>query len=242
MDNLMDFLLKEVPNNAGDLNNSINSTLKIIVHTRTALATKVTRLFQDGESEFESFTEANRQLTDIEKYLKELVNDNSVYLQQSKTETDSNITKTDYDSCKVDETKSYNLDSDFSKKRPIGFIFDGKRYDVRNWNRLLVMVCEILNIKNAKLFQSFPEDQSMQGRTRKYFIREKSAYYQKVGGTDIWVLTNNDGSAICRIIMKMFEKYNIPITSMEIFLRADFSLLQNDDEEFIDENIKKKQI
>ncbi len=42
-----------------------------------------------------------------------------------------------------------------------------------------------------------------------------------VGGTNIYVLTNNNGNATCGIIIKMLEKYNIPTTSMEIFLRED---------------------
>lgn len=98
------------------------------------------------------------------------------------------------------------------------------------------MVCELLNDKDPKLFQSFPEDESMQGRKRKYFLRESSKYHKKVAGTGIWVLTNNDGSANCRTIIKMFEKYDIPITSMEIFIQSDYSLLDDEDNK---NNVKK---
>lgn len=242
MDKLMEFLQKEVPSNAGDLNDSINNTLEIIERTRAALAAKVTRLFQDGEDEFTIFTEANKQLGNIEKYLKNLI-DNTCSEQKQNEEIKNNLSnkitdavKPDYDSCKIDETKPYNLDADFSRKRPIGFTFEGKKYNVQNWNRLLVMVCELLNRKNPKLFQSFPEDESMQGRTRKYFIRQSSPYHKKIAGTGIWVLTNNNGSANCRTIIKMFEKYDIPITSMEIFIQSDYSLL---DEEDTDKDVKK---
>ncbi len=242
MDNLMDFLQKEVPSNAGDLNNSINTTLEIIERTRAALATKVTRLFQDGENEFATFTDVNKQLSNIEKYLKSFLDDNSSKPKpdnqlKNVSSTKTTIAKTDYDSCKIDETEPYNLDADFSRKRPVGFTFEGKKYDVQNWNRLLVMVCELLNRKNPKLFQSFPEDETMHGRTRKYFVRQSSPYHKKVAGTGIWVLTNNNGSANCRTIIRMFEKYDIPITSMEIFIQSDYSLL--DDEDNGNENIKK---
>lgn len=122
----------------------------------------------------------------------------------------------------------------------VAFVFEGKRYDVQSWKRFMVMVCELLNDKNSKLFQSFPEDNSMQGRTRKYFIGESSPYHKKVARTGIWVLTNNDGSANCRIVIKMFEKYDIPITSMEIFIQSDYSLRDDENDDVtIDENVKK---
>lgn len=245
MDKLIDFLKKEVPSNAMDLNNAINTTLEILDRTRAAVIGNVPKLYQNGRhDEVNDFTDADRQLMNIENHLREFVNNvqaNTTLEQTINNNITDKITtsKPDYDSCKVDETESYNLDADFSKKRPISFIFEGKKYYAKTWNRLLVMVCELLNKKNPELFQSFTEDKTMQGRTRKYFIRQESEYHQKVGGTDIWVLTNNDGSANCRTIIKMLEKYNIPITSMEIFLRADYSLLSEDDENE-DENVNVK--
>lgn len=147
--------------------------------------------------------------------------------------------KPNYNSFKVDETEPHNLDEDFKNKRPVGFLLEGKRYSVRNWNRLLVMVCEILNKQNLNLFKSFPDDESMQGRTRTYFSRKQMKYAcKKVGGTDIYVLTNNNGNGNCSIIIKMLEKYNIPTTSMEIFLKADCSPLHGAQE---DEEPLKKQ-
>lgn len=135
MDKLMDFLQKEVPSSAGDLNNSINTILEIIERTHAA-------------------------------------------------------------------------------------------------------VREILNKHNPNLFQSFPDDESMQGRTITYFSRKQMKYAcKKVGGTDIYVLTNNNGNGNYSIIIKMLEKYNIPTTSMEIFLKADYSPLHEDDE-----NVKKLNI
>lgn len=41
MDKLMEFLKKEVPSNAGDLNDAINNMLKIIEDTRVSLKSKL---------------------------------------------------------------------------------------------------------------------------------------------------------------------------------------------------------
>lgn len=43
MDKLMEFLQKEVPSNAGDLNNSINNTLEIIERTRAAITGRMNK-------------------------------------------------------------------------------------------------------------------------------------------------------------------------------------------------------
>lgn len=245
MDKLMEFLQKEVPSNAGDLNESINNTLEIIERIHAALGVNVGRLYQYKKyAEIREYENAGEQLSNIENYLQQLVNVNTPIVKQKHQENniENNLTtsRPNYDSCKVDDAKPYSLDADFSKKRPVAFTFEGKRYDAQSWKRFIVMVCELLNDKNPRLFQSFPEDDSMQGRTRKYFMRESSPYHKKVAGTGIWVLTNNDGSANCRIIIKMFEKYDIPITSMEIFIQSDYSLRsdKNDDID-ISESIKK---
>lgn len=241
IDKLMEFLQKEVPSNAGDLNNSINNTLEIIKLTRAAVTGMMNNLAQNGKhKDAREFLDVDEQLNNIENYLQEFVGTTNTdnLNEQFPKEIVSNQTaesKPNYDSYKVDETESHNLDEDFTNKRPTCFSLEGKKYYVRNWNRLLVMVCEILNKQNPNLFQSFPDDESMQGRTRKYFSRQQMKYAcKKVGGTDIYVLTNNNGNGNCSIIIKMLEKYNIPTTSVEIFLKADYSPLHEEDR-----NIKK---
>lgn len=243
---LMEFLKKEVPGNAGDLNSSINSTLEILERTRAAVTGRMNKLAQNGKhKEAREFLDADEELNNIENYLQEFVGNILNSHQEDSESSNANVKyppvkqKPNYDSCKADHTKPYSLDADFSKKRPVAFIFEGRRYDVQSWKRFLVMVCELLNQKDSKLFQSFPEDETMQGRTRKYFIRKPSQYHKKVAGTGIWVLTNNDGSANCRTVIKMFEKYDIPITSMEIYIQTDYSLLDEDSENDTDENVKK---
>lgn len=238
MDKLMEFLQKEVPSNAGDLNSSINNTLEIIERTRAALASKVTRLFQDGESEFTKFTKANRELADIENFLKDFICD--VQIEPSVTpqidiEGDKNqkvFDKPDYDAFRVDDKTPHYLYEDFTNKRPVAFSLEGTRYPVRDWNKLLIMVCEILYKKNSKLFQSFIDDPTMQGRTRTYFstISSNVVDPKKINGTNIYVMTHNNGKGTCSIVERMIERYDIPITGMEIFLRADYSPLHESDD------------
>lgn len=197
IDKLMEFLQKEVPSNAGDLNDAINNTLEIIERTRAAVTGRMNKLAQTGKhKDAREFLDVDEHLSNIENYLQEFVgttNAKDLNKQFSKEiiSNQSTENKPNYNSYKVDETEPHNLDEDFKNKRPVGFSLEGKRYSARNWNRLLVMVCEILNRQNSNLFQSFPDDESMQGRTRTYFSREQMKYAcKKVGGTDIYVLTN----------------------------------------------------
>ena len=246
MSNLIDFLQEEIPSNAKDLSNSISTILDIIERNRNALASKVTKLYLDGKhDEMETFKEANKQLMELENYLKNLGNlsdkhENSISSKDNadRNEINTITDKPNYSNRKTDDTVPHNLDEDFTNKHPEYFVLEGKRYFVRNWNRLLILVCEILSSRNPELFQSFPEDESMQGRKRQYFSRTPMKYpCKKIGGTNIYVCTNNNGNGNCSIVVKILEKYNIPTTSLEIFLKADDSSGYEDD---VNENVKKK--
>lgn len=121
MDKLMEFLQKEVPSHAGDLNDSINNILETIERTHAALGANVGRLYQYKKyGEIRKYESAGEQLTNIENYLGQLVNKSQsikVYGQQLNNMVNKpTISKPNYDSCKIDDTKPYNLDADFSKK------------------------------------------------------------------------------------------------------------------------------
>lgn len=74
MDKLMEFLQKEVPSNAGDLNNSSSNALEIIERTRAAVIGNVPKLYQNGRhDEVNNFTDADRQLMHLENYLKDFI-------------------------------------------------------------------------------------------------------------------------------------------------------------------------
>lgn len=75
MDKLMEFLQKEVPSNARDLNNSINNTLEIIERTRAALSEKYMSIaknyFKNRNSDeiIANFENAENQLEYIQRQL-----------------------------------------------------------------------------------------------------------------------------------------------------------------------------
>lgn len=252
MDKLIDFLQKEVPSHADDLDDSIKSMLDILDHTCAALANKVARMYQDGiDDKMDDFTEARKQLKNIENCLKGIVDDSNI---EQRRELKSSIQESDISKSayvnennsidNIDLNEAHTLYDDFYKTKLSGFTLDGEKYSVRHWVDLLPVVCEILNKRNHKLFESLPDDKDMQGRTRQYFSR-KAIYdnsgnkplNKKISGTNVYVLTNNNGNGTCSVIKLLLERYNIPITSMSIFLRADYkSSRKNEDEESVKKN------
>ena len=81
MDKLMEFLKKEVPSNAGDLNDAINNMLKIIEDTRVSLKSKfftmANNFFEDSNYNeiIKEFQSANKQLQNFKSNLNHFVND-----------------------------------------------------------------------------------------------------------------------------------------------------------------------
>ena len=74
MDKLMEFLQKEVPSNAGDLNNSINNTLEIIERTRAAVTGRMNKLAQNGKhKDAREFLDIDEQLSNLLELLMQTI-------------------------------------------------------------------------------------------------------------------------------------------------------------------------
>lgn len=115
------------------------------------------------------------------------------------------------------------LTDDFTSKKakPGAFILDGKEYETDNWQNLLVMVCEILYNRNQKLFKSFVGDKTMQGTRAAYFayIPDSLSRGVLIPGSKIYVETNRNANYICRMIIKMLGRYEIPVQSFQIIVK-----------------------
>lgn len=105
----------------GDLNNSTNNTLEIIERICASVISRINKLAQSGKhKDAREFFAVDEQLSNIENYLQELVgttNTNNLNEPFPKEIISNQTTesKPNYDSYKVDETESHNLDEDFTK-------------------------------------------------------------------------------------------------------------------------------
>ena len=153
MDKLMEFLQKEVPSNAGDLNNSINNTLEIIERTRAAFSEKYMSIaknyFKNRNSDeiIANFENAENQLEYIQRQLhnflenniEEVITSEDILIEENDNEDipeDEEIEeregKIDYKKYLVDNKKPYLLSSDFENTTPDSFSFRGETYNPKS--------------------------------------------------------------------------------------------------------------
>lgn len=132
-----------------------------------------------------------------------------------------------YEKYRVDEGISYDLRKDFRYTKPAAFSLDGEKYSARQWKLLLLCTCEILAKKNPVLFESFIKDKFMQGKTRTYFSKsaEGMSNPEIIKNTQIYVETNLSANGTRDLVIRMLEKYRIPLAAFRIFLSKDFTPL-----------------
>lgn len=241
-DRLVEFLLRETPSHAQELKSDIGLLLSSLENTQSAVEGMLRKIDKYDYAKIGEYYSMADQLRSIREKVNEL--------EQSMTTVDSaeqedeeelqgvpNENKLNYSDYKVDNTVPHGLFENFTHKRPSGFVLEGNKYSARDWKQILRIVCEVLNQRDKKIFDSFVRDKNMQGNTRVYFAYTDDRMYngRKISGSDVYVETNHNANGICSIIGNMLEKYEIPVTSIEIYLRSDYSPLHNDNE-----NEKKK--
>lgn len=243
MKELIEFLLRETPGHAKELQSDIGLLLSSIENTQSAIEGMMPSINGDYAKIGEYYTmsrrlkKINEEVSDLEK----MFGTKSAQDQEDEEELKSmqKGSSTNYDDYKVDESISHGLFENYTHKRPVAFSLEGNRYSVRDWKHVLRIVCEVLNQKDPKLFDSFVRDENMQGSTRTYFAYtdDRMNNGKRISGSNVYIETNHNANGICSVIANMLEKYNIPVTSMQIYLRSDYTPLHTDTEN--SENVKK---
>ncbi len=205
IDKLMEFLQKEVPGNAGDLHNSINTTLEIIDRTRAALKSKYSTMadnfFEDSNYEIiKEFQNANKQLENIKTNLVNFINSNNLVDSSTNTledilieendiedipedeseEIEEHEEKIDYKKYLVDNTKPYPLSSDFENTTPDSFSFRGEKYKVNTYKEMWLKLCEILYNKDENKFKEIATCHQIKGNKKAYIVYENDKNAQNI--------------------------------------------------------------
>ena len=150
-----------------------------------------------------------------------------------------------YQDYQVNPDIPHLLTESFKNKKICGFMIDNIRYNADKWKIALKKICEILFEKNPKKFNSLVNNKNFQGRKIKLFSfsDNNNKYYIKLDNADIYVWTNRSANDICSTIRKLLIEYNIPINSLYIYLRADYTSLHNGTIDInIQENVDEEQI
>ncbi len=206
IDKLMEFLQKEVPSNAGDLNDAINNLFEIIEHTRTALKSKLSTMandfFEDSDYNeiIKEFQNANKQLRNFKSNLNNFVNDDkninsnnstpeTVLIEENDTgdiaedeeeEIEEREGKIDYKKYLVDNTKPYPLSSDFENTTPDGFSFRGETYKIKTYKEMWLKLCELLYEKDSNTFKEIATWHQIRGRKKSYIVYESDKVAQSI--------------------------------------------------------------
>lgn len=235
MDKLIEFLLRETPSHAKELQSDLGLLSSSIENTQSAIEGMMQTLDDDYSKIGEYYTMSRRlkKLNDELSELEKLFGTKNAQEQEDDDELNiiQKSTQTNYSDYKVDESVSHGLFENYTHKRPVAFSLEENRYSARDWKQVLRIVCEVLNQKDSKLFDSFVRDKDMQGSTRIYFAYTNDRMYdgKRVSGSNVYIETNHNANGICSIITNMLEKYNIPVTSMHIYLRSDYTPLHSDE-------------
>lgn len=206
IDKLMKFLKKEVPNNAEELNDTINNLFEIIEHTRSALKSKLSTMadnfFEDSNYNeiIKEFQNANKQLKNFKYNLNNFINDDkninlnigipeNILIEENDTddiaedeeeEIEEREGKIDYKKYLVDNTKSYSLSFDFENTTPYSFSFRGETYKVKTYKEMLIKLCEILYEKDKDTFKEIATWHQIRGRKKSYIVYESDKVAQSI--------------------------------------------------------------
>lgn len=152
--------------------------------------------------------------------------------------------KINYEKYRVDESISYDIMKDFRYTKPAAFSLDGEKISARQWKLLLLYTCKFLYGKNADIFEEFINDKFMQGKTRTYFSKSSTGMVkpERIEGTDIYVETNLSANGVRDLIVRMLERYRIPLVAYRIFLSKDLTPLHTNETQGVIQVCKKEDI
>ena len=212
IDKLIDFLLRETPGHAKELQSDIGLLLSSLENTQSAIEGLMPTL-EDNYSKIGEYYAMSRKIKKINEKISEIEKLFGVKNAQDQEDEDElktiqKVNQTNYNDYKVDESISHGLFENYTHKRPVAFSLDGNKYSARDWKQILRIVCEVLNQKDSKIFDSFVRNKDMQGSTRIYFAYtdDRMNNGKRISGSNVYVETNHNANGICSIIANMWEK------------------------------------
>ena len=235
MDKLLNFIKEKYPQNANDISDSLELLADTLEDLRTSVNKEFSKLAEKGEYEkIPEYTEYAKELKGIQDNLDSLIEKleiaDSIELEEDKEYTPKILPN--YEDYQVDNQIEHNLYEDFTHKRPFSFKLLDRAYNVKTWKDMLLILCEELYNKDKNIFETMITKPSMQGKRRKNFsknadeLREKSRL--KMNNSDIWLETNMSGNGIRNLIIKILKEYNLKVTDITVYFRADYSELNKD--------------
>lgn len=132
----------------------------------------------------------------------------------------------DYSQYTVDTNVVHTLMEDFTHKRPNGFRFRGEQFYAETWVDMLKQTTELLMNINKNKIMSFESNPSMNGKIAKYFSSTPDLMRKPISiQNGMYLETNQSANTIRNTILKMLRAYGFTMNDYQVFLRADFTEL-----------------
>lgn len=169
---------------------------------------------------------------DLEKvdYYLNLAKD--IYIYKEKTDEIISFLKTEnlmdcnendivYNQEKSHEIVECTLATDFTFRKPYGFLLDNKDIIIADsWKMFLVRFCEVLIKLDEEKFLSFENNINMNGANRKYFSTSKEGMRNaELINEKIYVETNQNANSIRDLIKKALLEYGYKTRDMKVYLK-----------------------
>ena len=225
---LYKFIEDNYKNESDEIYYSLELLLNCLVNTKNALANDISKNSGNLSKVGYLYTYA----TKIEN-LEEIIGN---YLSAFVSDNSNTTEKLKYDDGEKQIVKNYNdyetphlLSESFTYKKICAFSFENNKYNVNDWKSALIKLCEILVQKDKTKFLSIMQSDLFSGKKRKYFdFNCKEKYYRKISNTNIYVYTCHSANTICTIMQNLLREYNIPVSSLYVYLSANDIVLHND--------------
>ncbi|MCM1048104.1 MAG: hypothetical protein NC433_06740 [Clostridiales bacterium] len=227
MQKIVEFLLKETPEHAKEIYSAIGLLLNSIENTQSAIEGMMKSIDKNDYAKLGEYYSMGKEVGKLKEKLSEI--EKCFGFEKNIFQGNEEKLK-DYEACRVDETVAHGVFENFIHKRPAAFSLEGQKYYVRDWKQVLRMICELLNQRDSEIFDSFTRDTNMQGSSRTYFAYTDNNMNNgiRISGSNVYIETARNADCICKTIVKMLDKYNIPVTSVQIYLRSDYTSLHED--------------
>lgn len=184
------------------------------------------------------YTDYSKEIANIIQKLNNISNDIAIVNIESPDDTEVIDNEEEMSSKNInyndktfvtDSKVSHTLYEDFTYTRPAAIEIENEYLEANKWQDILNQCCKYLYQKDSDTFIKFLNDDTMTGRTCKYFSYSQNDLRdgKLINGTNIYVESNVSAMFVRNMIIKMLEKYEIPKRKCHIFIRRDFTSIHN---------------
>ncbi|WP_343101260.1 hypothetical protein [Romboutsia sp. MSSM.1001216sp_RTP31141st1_G3_RTP31141_220114] len=224
---------KDFPDKAIDFYESIDLLLETIKDTMESINEKSSeemknRNFDKSIYYMQLAQELHTYESKLDKLLED-INIEDMQISDIEDKIDSKKELPNYEEYKVDDTIEHTLKEDFTHKRPCSFRI-GESYTsiVNTWQEMILDTCKYLIKLDELRFKELVRNPKLNGRKSAYFSSDKKVMRRPVHiGSGIYIETNMSANSIRNLIIKLLKLYNIPTNNFKVYLRADYTNLNN---------------